>query len=225
MLILAIACLLALLGAGPLAANGEAAEVAAGQLGAAEAEKVIAETSDFLVDLYWSKFDWYWHQGNYDKLIELGYLVIELDPHFVEPYTGAAWLLWSQKRHEEAEALYREGMRENPKDPDLPLEMGALYYHGYRRRPDLAVPLLRRAVANGGGINAQRALAHALRATGRFREEAAVWEQLLAKHPEDERARRQLEQARARLEERGSGEKGKPADAGSGKNDEGGKER
>lgn len=56
-------------------------------------------------------------------------IAIELDPQKVETYTSTAyWLSQKLGRAKDAEQVLREGIRNNPKNPELLLEMGLLQY-------------------------------------------------------------------------------------------------
>lgn len=56
-------------------------------------------------------------------------LSVELDPERVETYVvGAYWLRKELKRIDEAETFLREGLRANPKDPQLLFELGRIYH-------------------------------------------------------------------------------------------------
>lgn len=55
-------------------------------------------------------------------------LTAELDPHNIEAYTVAAyWLRDRLKKVDEAEQFLREGLRQNPNDPDILNELARLY--------------------------------------------------------------------------------------------------
>ncbi len=67
-------------------------------------------------------------EGNEREILPWLKLAIELDPQNIETYTTAAyWLRRSLQRPEEAEAVLREGLRNNPTNYELLFEMGKLY--------------------------------------------------------------------------------------------------
>ena len=56
----------------------------------------------------------------------------EMDPHQIDIYTVAAfWLRTSLKKSKEAEEFLREGLRNNPNNPELLLELAKLYHDDY----------------------------------------------------------------------------------------------
>jgi tetratricopeptide (TPR) repeat protein len=59
-------------------------------------------------------------------------IAIDLDPQKIETYTSTAyWLRKKLGRVKDAEQVLREGIRNNPNNPELLFEMGLLYYEGY----------------------------------------------------------------------------------------------
>src|SRR5262249_1730943 len=55
-----------------------------------------------------------------------------LDPHRIDTYTVAAYWLRNLGKLQEAEQFLREGLRANPNNYDLLLELGNLYYENFR---------------------------------------------------------------------------------------------
>lgn len=59
-------------------------------------------------------------------------MAIELDPQKIETYTATAyWLRKKLGRVKDAEQVLREGIRNNPTNPELLFEMGSLYHETY----------------------------------------------------------------------------------------------
>lgn len=158
---------------------------------ASEAGRRVASTRDFVTDLLWLNTDPYWHVGEWDECIRLARQVIELDPHFIEAYTGPAWMLWSLDREDEVIALYQAGMAANPGSYEIPHEFG-LYYL-YRKQWLKAAEQFRKSVAAGAPMLHQHMLPTALYRAGRKEEALAEWRGILARFPEDARARQQIE--------------------------------
>jgi len=168
---------------------------------AAEAARRVASTRDFVTDLLWLNTDPYWHKGEWDECLRLARQVIELDPHFVEAYTGAAWMLWSMDRDEEAIALYRAGIAANPDDYRIPHEFGL--YYVYREHWDKAAEQFRKSVALGAPMHRQHMLPNALYRAGRKQEALAEWRAILERFPEDAIARRRIEALEKELAQKG----------------------
>lgn len=168
---------------------------------AAEAARRVASTRDFVTDLLWLNTDPYWHKGEWDECLRLARQVIELDPHFVEAYTGAAWMLWSMDRDEEAIALYQAGSAANPGDHQIPHEFGL--YYVYREHWGKAVEQFRKSVALGAPMHRQHMLPNALYRAGRKQEALAEWRAILERFSEDAVARRRIEALEKELAQEG----------------------
>lgn len=60
-------------------------------------------------------------------------LSAEMDPNQIDTYTvGAFWLRVSLNRPKEAEQFLRDGLRNNPNNPELLLELGKVYLENYK---------------------------------------------------------------------------------------------
>ena len=163
---------------------------------ATEAEQRVAESRDFLTDMLWMKTEDYWHVGRWDEAIRLCRQIVQVDPQFVEAYTGAAYLLYSMDKDEEAIELFRAGIAANPKNYDLPHEFGMYYY--YRHKWDLAAEQFAKAVELGAPRVMQHMLPNALERGGRLEEALAQWQRILERFPDDPIAKRRIEQLKLR---------------------------
>jgi tetratricopeptide (TPR) repeat protein len=163
---------------------------------ATEAEQRVAESRDFLTDMLWMKTEDYWHVGRWDEAIRLCRQIVQVDPQFVEAYTGAAYLLYSMDKDEEAVELFRAGIAANPRNYDLPHEFGMYYY--YRHKWDLAAEQFAKAVELGAPRVMQHMLPNALERGGRLEEALAQWQRILEQYPDDPIAKRRIEQLKLR---------------------------
>ena len=163
---------------------------------ATEAEQRVAESRDFLTDMLWMKTEDYWHVGRWDEAIRLCRQIVQVDPQFVEAYTGAAYLLYSMDKDEEAIELFRAGIAANPRNYDLPHEFGMYYY--YRHKWDLAAEQFAKAVEAGAPRVMQHMLPNALERGGRLEEALAQWQRILEQYPDDPIAKRRIEQLKLR---------------------------
>jgi tetratricopeptide (TPR) repeat protein len=166
-------------------------------ISAIEADKRVAESRDFLTDMLWMKTEDYWHVGRWDEAIRLCRQIVQVDTQFVEAYTGAAFLLYSTDKDEEAIELFRAGIVANPKNYDLPHEFGMYYY--YRHKWDLAAEQF----AKSGDLGAPRVMRHmlpnALEQGGRLEEALQQWQRILQQYPDDPIAKRRIEQLKVRI--------------------------
>ena len=157
---------------------------------AAEAEKRVAVERDALTELLWVGIDGYWHAGQIEDCVRLNKEIYGIDPQFVEAYTSAAWVLYSNDRDAEAVAVYKEGLAANPKSADLYFEFG--FFYRYRKQFDKAIPLLRKAVALGVDKTSQHLLPETLYEAGHKQEALAEWRLFQKRFPEDPIAKRHI---------------------------------
>ena len=166
---------------------------------AAEAERRVAETRDFVGDLLWEHTEAHWHVGEWEEAIGLCRRVNQLDPHFVEAYNGAAWMLWSMDRDDEAIEVYREGISANPDRYEIHHDFGMYYRH--RQKWDQAIVQFRKSVERGAPMYFQHMLPNTLERAGRREEAAAEWRALLKRFPEDPVPKRHIEALGEQVEE------------------------
>lgn len=166
---------------------------------AAEAERRVGESRDFVADLLWEHTEVYWHTGRWDEVIKLCRRIIAVEPHFLEAYNGAAWMLWSMDRDEEAIELYRAGIAANPDQYEIHHEFGM--YYRYRQKWDEAVEQFRKSVERGAPGYFQHTLPGTLERGGKKREALAEWRALLERLPDDPIAKRHIEDLESQLGE------------------------
>ena len=170
-----------------------------------QARSKVDSTVDFFIYLAGVRADHYWHKGDYESCARMIMLQTELDPHLIELYDQAGWLLWSSGQFEKAEAFYKKGIAHNPEVYLLYYDLGDMYYRTarpslYNRSPEQsrrlfeqAVEQFRLAVERNAPIVIHRQLAHALHKLGRYDQERQVWENVLRLNPTDGVALRSLE--------------------------------
>jgi tetratricopeptide (TPR) repeat protein len=166
-------------------------------ISAAEAERRVTESRDSLTDMLWIGLDVYWHEGRWDDCLRLLRDIIVIDPHFVEAYTSAAWMLWSSDRDQEAIAVYEKGVKANPDDPDLYFEYG--FYYRNRGQLGKAIDLLRKAAEKGATRGQRHLLPNTLQEAGRTQEALDEWRAVLKRFPKDPVAPRKITELEAEL--------------------------
>ena len=162
-------------------------EESARPISAAEAEQVVTETRDFVTDLLWENTEQYWHRGEWDECIRLCRQIVQIDPHFTEAYTSAAYLLWSSDRDDEALALYEAGIAANPDDYGIYHDLGM--YHMHAKEWDKAAEQFRNAVEKGAPMYFQHMLPNALERGGHKQEALEEWRAIVERFPEDQVAK------------------------------------
>src|SRR5262249_25444574 len=130
---------------------------------------------DAVVDRLWTSSDVYWHNGRYEDRIGLDCVIVELDPHFIEPYGTAATLLFSNGRTAEAESILRRGTQANPESWEAWNELGQfLYDRG--RYAEAAAALEKAASKPNCWPKVLHSLAHAYQKAGDLKKSLAAWE-------------------------------------------------
>ena len=127
--------------------------------------------------------------------------MIQLRPRFLEPYETASWLIDSNGRHDEAEALLREATGVRPDSWDSWYELGQFLYGKHRYRE--AIPPLEQAVAKPDcWPKVYHTLGHAYRQVGDLNRSLAMWEKAKEKEPHDGAVETNLNRIRAMIKER-----------------------
>jgi tetratricopeptide (TPR) repeat protein len=138
-------------------------------------------------------------------VIRLCRQIVEADPHFVEAYTGAAYLLYSTDKDEEAIELFQAGVAANPRNYDLTHEFGM--YYMYRHKYDLAVEQFTKSVELGAPRTMQHMLGNALERADKPGEALEAWQGILKRFPDDPIAKNRIERLRKELgKQRSEGE-------------------
>ncbi len=188
---------------------GEPAQQEVQPIPAAEALQRTAEARDFLTDMLWLHTEGFWHSGRWDECIRLCRQIVQLDPGFIEAYTGAAWMLWSSDRDDEAIEMYRAGIEANPKSHEVYHEFGMYYWHEHDW--EAAAEQFRKSVENGAPQYQQHMLPNALERAGRKQEALAEWRALLERFPDDPIAKRHIEALEQELKDKKKSEEPAPA--------------
>ncbi len=166
---------------------------------AAEAEQRAEEARDALVDLLWENTEDHWHNGRWNEAIRLCRQIVQIDPHFVEAYNGAAWMLWSMDEDEAAVELYQAGVAANPDRHEIYHDFGMYYFH--EKDYEKAVEQFRKSVENDAPAYYQHMLPNCLERGGRAQEALDEWRALLKRFPHDPIAPRHIRTLEGQLAE------------------------
>lgn len=151
------------------------------------------------VDALWSAADDFFHEGNYQRVILLNLTASHLDPHFIQAYLDAAYLLWSGEHHEQAVALYMRAAEANPDNAEIWEELGN-YYMINRRNYEKAIEAFTEASNRAHeGYQIEKNLAHCYEKGGMLQEALDIWTELHRQHPEDGVVTMNLERVQGRL--------------------------
>ncbi|MCS6948950.1 MAG: tetratricopeptide repeat protein [Armatimonadota bacterium] len=167
-----------------------------------------------MVDRWIVQIDRWWHDGQHEHLINMTYFLISVDPHHIEAYENAGWLLWSSNRDDEAVALYERGIRNNPDAYDMYYELGQYYY---LRKKDYAKAreYLERAIQYPCQWFVWNTLGHVYARLGERQKAIETWQELLRRFPmmplnQMEAVRKNLRDLMTREETPATGESGQP---------------
>lgn len=157
-----------------------------------------------VVDRLWSRGDWYWHEGRYEERVALDRLVIRMDPHFIEPYGTAGWLLESLGRDQEALALYRQAVAVVPERWETHQDL-AMFLYQHKEYAAAAEEFRRATEQPQPPVYVWKMLAHAYEHSGQLEKALSAWETAGRLAPHDPAVGVNMSRVRARLQSSGSG--------------------
>ena len=159
---------------------------------ALRAEATATAVLNHLVDQVWEHSDHYFHAGDYETTARMNRLVVRMDPQFVEAVNTLAWLLrQGLNRPQEALAIHHRGIQDNPDRWEVYVDLGQLHFD--RKEYALAAHYLRLAAERDAPSVKQHMLPHAYLKMGRRAEAIQAWREIIAKFPDDQVARKNLE--------------------------------
>ena len=137
-----------------------------------------------VVDNVWVETDHYWHEGDYNRIIGLIRPIVEVDPTFVDAYSSAAWLMWSQGDTAAADTFLQYGITKAPtaQKGEINYEFG---WHLFNtKRYAQALPYLKKATdANVSFVTAYTTLGHCYRQLKRYDDSIKTWQTVIKKFP------------------------------------------
>lgn len=142
-------------------------------------ENLFAKVADNL----WTESDKYWHEGRLDVCVGIHRLIVEIDPTFVEAYDIAAWLLSSDGRDAEAEALYRRGVAANPNRWEPAFDFGMFYYQ--KKDFNNAEKCLAQSTTKSAPTYVWKMLAHSQEKQGKYGPALETWVKVKSLDPND----------------------------------------
>lgn len=151
-----------------------------------------------VVDGLWAKTDEAFDEGRFDVSAGLCRFIVEIDPTFMEAYDIGAWMLDSDGRPGEAEALYMKNISANPKSykPYFDLAM----FYDQKRDYTKAEEYFRQATTHSAPTLVWRMLAHMREKLGDHGGALEVWETVKKMDPSDTFADPGIAREKAALE-------------------------
>lgn len=154
------------------------------------------------------KADDFWHQGDYESVTSLYYVVTDLDPSYLEGWQNYGWLLWSGlERDDAAMRVFQRGLVYHPDAWELYFEIAYLEQH--RGNYLSAAQWYAKATNHNPPRHVWHARAHALEYAGLVDRSKAVWKTIIAKYPDNAVAAanlQRLEEGRIRNKPFGAGQ-------------------
>ena len=139
------------------------------------------------IDLFWQCSDKAFHEGNYPLAISYHKAIVALDPHDVESYSDAAWLMWSLGNGDEAQQHINRGLKANPKNWEM--------WDAAGQQDDLQKYFSEAQFAYGQAVKfipakedsqmLRRRWAHAAENVGDTNTAICIWQKLVKDYPND----------------------------------------
>ena len=146
----------------------------------------------------WEQGDQYWHDGDYQRVVGLGRIIMEIDPNDEEVVDSMAWLLWSMGDIKGADELLKYAISNAPTQGMLYANFGG---HLYRtKRYSEAEKYLEQGVKVGGVTSAAYSfLGHTYTKLGKLKEAVETWRECVKRFPKYPAGPPNLKAAEARL--------------------------
>jgi tetratricopeptide (TPR) repeat protein len=142
---------------------------------------------DALIDLFWKSSDKAFHDGDYPLAISYHKAIVILDPHDVESYSNAAWLMWSLGNGDEAQQHINRGLKANPQNWEM--------WDAAGQQDDLQKYFSKAEFAFGQAVKfipatedsqmLRRRWAHAAENAGDQKTAIRIWQKLVKDYPND----------------------------------------
>lgn len=167
--------------------------------GKARVSATAANVLTLIADQLWETGDKYWHDGDYNRVVGLGRVVMEIDPSDAEVADSVAWLLWSMDDPKGADDLLQYAISKSPKSGNLYANLGGHLFRTKRYKE--AISYLAKAIALGDvPFTAYSFLGHAYTRLGLFQEAVETWRACVEKFPKYPAGPKNLKDAETKLQ-------------------------
>lgn len=165
---------------------------------ATKTDDVAAAILNDIANRLWEQGDKYWHDGDYQRVVGLGRIIIEIDPKDEEVVDSMAWLLWSMGDIKGADELLKYAISKVPTQGMLYANFGG---HLYRtKRYEDAAKYLEQGIKVGGVTSAAYSfLGHTYSRLGKLKEAVETWKECVNRFPKYPAGPPNLKAAEARL--------------------------
>jgi tetratricopeptide (TPR) repeat protein len=127
--------------------------------------------------------DYYWHQGDYPRIIALDRILTEMDPHFLDCYETGGWLMDSLGDTKDAEAYYRLGVANNPRVEVPYYGLGFFYFNTLHKYRLAASVFHQGALLPGENILDWKMVAHSYEHAQEYDKAVATWKYIKIRWP------------------------------------------
>ena len=156
-----------------------------------------------MLDKLWIETDKYWHEGDYNRIVDLCRIVMEGDPGDDEACGAAAFLLWSMGDTKAADWILEYGSKRTPRNKGVFFHEFGWHLYNTKRYKE-ALPYLQKAVAAGGvPVTAYTTLAHTYDRLGDLPNAVKTWELIGKRFPNHVSWKPNLARVKAKLAAKG----------------------
>lgn len=157
------------------------------------ADAILADSLNRITDLA----DEHFHVGEWNHCINLLYVDVQGDPHNVDSFSNAAYLLWSTDRDPQGIAFLKKGIEANPDNFYMYDELGTHYWIHLHDASN-AIPYLEKAIQFKCPFTTYHNLAFCYQKLGQWDKAVKTWE-TATRFTNDTQAQRHLKQAQEQL--------------------------
>ena len=147
-----------------------------------------------VADLMWIRVDEYFHEGRYDKIMPICYVITAMDPGWIDVYTTGAWHLgynFGDRRLVPAAIEFdRRGVMNNPLNYDMAYELGWMQMSRGYQFAEAAKNFKRANELELRPVGKTHAYPHAVEDAGNVDEAIAIWKSMV--RPDDSVPARQV---------------------------------
>ena len=159
------------------------------------ADYILGDTMEALDSLR----DVHFHEGEYNHIVNLSYILVQGVPYNMPAYADAAYLLWSTDRNDQAIAFLKQGLRANPNNYYMYDELGSHYLIMHPSQPAKALPYYEQAVKFHCPYSPWHALARCYEQTNQWDKAVQAWQKAASSYPDDALAPVRMKRAKAEL--------------------------
>lgn len=147
----------------------------------------IAARDETNTTYFWRKSDEAFHDGDYERAVNLHRAIVALDPGDVESFSVASWLLWSMDKPQDATNFIARGLTANPESWEM-WNAAAQHYDLRKMKPEAKAAYVRALSLIPKDEDSQmlrRRLAHAAERDGDVTLSLQTWRDLARDFPNE----------------------------------------